>query len=144
MLSRGRAAARSFAAALLTSSASTPEGWTRRVTAGTVARATRNAEATMIGQLQQLQHHTTKAERAFRDLSADDALRALYIDFEGEKDHPPVLLGVHRRGRGPRPYVHAYFVDEAFDALGRTPLSLDAAIERVVRRAEARDRKIVA
>ena len=33
-------------------------------------------------------------------LTAAEALRALYIDFEGGKDQPPVLLGVHRRGRG--------------------------------------------
>jgi hypothetical protein len=91
-----------------------------------------------------VKHHTTKADRVFRNLSADEALRALYIDFEGEKDRSPVLLGVHRRGRGSRPYVHAYVVDEAFAAFGDTALSLHDAIERVVRRAEARDRKIVA
>jgi hypothetical protein len=91
-----------------------------------------------------VKHHTTKADRVFRNLSADEALRALYIDFEGEKDRSPVLLGVHRRGRGPRPYVHAYFVDEAFAVFGDTALSPHDAIARVVRRAEARDRKIVA
>ena len=86
----------------------------------------------------------SKAERAFRDLSAAEALRALYIDFEGEKDRPPVLLGAHRRGRGPRPYVHAYLVDEAFAVFGDTALTLHGAIQRIVGRAEARDRTIVA
>jgi len=33
-------------------------------------------------------------------LSTADVRRALYIDFEGNKDQPPVLLGVHRVGRG--------------------------------------------
>ena len=38
----------------------------------------------------------------FKRLTEAEALRALYIDFEGEKGKPPVLLGVHRRGRGAR------------------------------------------
>jgi hypothetical protein len=88
--------------------------------------------------------HSIRSGRPYRDLSADEALRALYIDFEGEKDHPPVLLGAHRRGRGPRPYVHAYVIDEAFAVFGDTALKLQDAIERIVGRAEARDRQIVA
>jgi hypothetical protein len=42
----------------------------------------------------------------FKRLSAAEARRAPYIDFEGQKDEPPVLLGVHRSGRGARPLVH--------------------------------------
>ena len=40
----------------------------------------------------------TDHARPFRHLTEAEALRALYVDFEGEKDRPPVLLGVHRRG----------------------------------------------
>jgi hypothetical protein len=47
----------------------------------------------------------TEPGDGFKRLSAAEALRALYIDFEGEKDKPPVIVGVHRRGRGARPFV---------------------------------------
>src|SRR3954451_6800193 len=77
-------------------------------------------------------------------LSAADALRALYIDFEGNKDQPPVLLGVHRRGRGDRPYVQQDVVDPLFAGLVTRYIPLVDAIENVVRRAEHGDRRIVA
>lgn len=35
----------------------------------------------------------TDPANAFKGLSAAEALRALYIDFEGEKDKLPILLG---------------------------------------------------
>ena len=82
--------------------------------------------------------------RSFRHLSAAEALRALYVDFEGPKDQPPVLLGVHRRGRGARPWVHQVALDDAFSTLGIEVRSLSGAIEVVVRRAERGDRRIVA
>lgn len=41
----------------------------------------------------------TDPANAFKRLSAPEALRALYIDVEGRKDQPPVLLGVLRRDR---------------------------------------------
>jgi hypothetical protein len=85
----------------------------------------------------------TERTRPFRRLSAAEALRALYIDFEGEKDEAPVLLGVHRRGRGARPFVHQDVLDEAFANLGAPAISLHQAVEKVVRRAERRDRRIV-
>lgn len=47
----------------------------------------------------------TDQARAFKRLSTAEALRALYIDFEGQKGQPSVLLGVHRRGRGESPFV---------------------------------------
>ncbi|MDP2349697.1 MAG: hypothetical protein Q8M74_00895, partial [Chloroflexota bacterium] len=59
----------------------------------------------------------TDRARRFDRLSAAEALRALYIDFEGGKDQLPVLLGVHRRGRGARPYVQQDVVDETFAGL---------------------------
>jgi hypothetical protein len=80
---------------------------------------------------------------AFKRLSASEALRALYIDFEGEKDKPPVLLGVHRRGRGARPFVYVDVVDETFARLAASSRSLHDAVATVVRRAEHGDRRIV-
>lgn len=80
---------------------------------------------------------------AFKRLSTAEALRALYIDFEGEKDKPPVLLGVHRRGHGARPFVHVDVVDETFSGLAASSRSLREAVTSVVQRAEHGDRRIV-
>ena len=85
----------------------------------------------------------TEASKTSKRLTAAEALRALYIDFEGRKDEPPVLLGVHRRGRGSRPYVQQDVVDEAFAGLVPRYLPLHGAIENVVRRAEHGNRRIV-
>jgi hypothetical protein len=81
---------------------------------------------------------------AFARLTDTEALRALYIDFEGEKDRPPVLLGVHRRGHGDRPHVQAHIVDRAFGIFGTAPITLGDAVLNVVQRAEHGDRRIVA
>ena len=81
--------------------------------------------------------------KSFKQLSATEALRALYIDFEGRKDEAPVLLGVHRRGRGSRPYVQQDVVDEVFEGLVPRYLPLRDCVENVVRRAEHGDRRIV-
>jgi hypothetical protein len=82
--------------------------------------------------------------RHFKLLSAIEARRALYIDFEGEKDKPPVLLGVLRRpGRGPEPSVHQVVVDREFDVAGPNARELRDAVEVVVMRAEHGDRRIV-
>ena len=83
--------------------------------------------------------HATSTKR----LSAAEALRALYIDFEGRKDEAPVLLGVHRRGRGSRPNVQQDVVDETFAGLVPRYLPLREAVGNVVRRAEHGDRRIV-
>ena len=80
---------------------------------------------------------------AARRLTDAEALRALYVDFEGRKDEPPVLLGVHRRGRGPHPYVQQDVVDPVFAGLVPRYLPLRDAVENVVRRAEHGDRRIV-
>ena len=85
----------------------------------------------------------TDRGRSFRRLSAEEALRALYVDFEGGKDQPPVLLGVHRRGRGARPYVQQDVVDAVFAGLVPRYLPLHDCVENVVRRAEHGDRRIV-
>ncbi len=86
----------------------------------------------------------TDRAHPFGRLSAAEALRALYIDFEGGKDRPPVLLGIHRRGRGSRPYVQQDVVDETFAGLVPRYLPLHDAVENTVRRAEKGDRRIVA
>jgi hypothetical protein len=82
--------------------------------------------------------------KPFERLTESEALRALYIDFEGEKGKPPVLLGVFRRGRGKRPHVQHHVLDEALGPIGDgTATTLHGAIDDVVRRAEKRDRRIV-
>jgi hypothetical protein len=86
---------------------------------------------------------TTTDRSSFERLSAAEALRALYIDFEGEKDKTPVLLGVLRRGQGARPYVHSHILDRDFAAFARVT-SLHDAVLNVVMRAEKGDRRIVA
>ncbi len=80
----------------------------------------------------------------FNRLSALEAGRALYIDFEGEKDKPPVLLGVlRRRGRAAEPSVHQDIVDREFEAAGPNARELRHAVEVVVMRGERGDRRIV-
>ncbi len=79
----------------------------------------------------------------FKRLTEAEALRALYIDFEGEEDKPPVLLGVHRRGRGARPYVQQDILDDGFAGLGESTMTLRAAVTKVLQRAERRDCRIV-
>jgi hypothetical protein len=80
---------------------------------------------------------------SFERMTSAEALRALYIDFEGEKDKPPVFLGVHRRGRTARPYVHSHILDPDFAALS-VVTSLHEAVLNLVMRAEKGDRRIVA
>ena len=77
-------------------------------------------------------------------LRAADALRALYIDFEGNKGQPPVLLGVHRVGRGQHPHVQQDVTDPAFEGLVPRYLPLLDAVRNVVVRAEKNGRLIVA
>jgi len=86
----------------------------------------------------------TDLSRGFKRLSADEASKALYIDFEGEKDKAPVLLGTLRRpGGGPTPFVYQEVLDPTFEGFGLAVLSLRAAVGKVVVRAEARDCRIV-
>lgn len=82
-------------------------------------------------------------------LAPEAARRALYIDFEGRKDRPPILLGCTRRSR-----VHGdlsvwqAITDPRFESLARADglelLTLADAVERILVRAEAKDRLIVA
>jgi len=87
---------------------------------------------------------TPSSQPAFKRLSEAEARRALYIDFEGEKDKPPVLLGVLRhRGRGAEPYVLQVVVDSDFEPAGPSVRGFREAVEIVVLRAEHGDRRIV-
>lgn len=83
--------------------------------------------------------------RTFDRLTADEARRALYIDFEGGKDQAPVLLGTMRvRGRSPEPIVHQVVVDPTFAPAGPGFRTFHDAIETLVQRAEHKKRRIVA
>ena len=82
-------------------------------------------------------------------LTAEDAVRALYVDFEGNRDKPPILLGCTRKFSGDPAHVVTHVVtDPAFAPLaaadGLESVSLADAVERILQRAEARDRRIVA
>jgi len=85
-------------------------------------------------------------DRTLRRLTREEAQRALYIDFEGRKDAPPVLLGTSRRVGAGR--VHQYLTDPRFASIGDVDglevMSLADAVERIIQRAEKRDRLIVA
>ena len=82
-------------------------------------------------------------------ITPDEARRALYIDFEGRKDGPPVLLGCTTKSR-----VRSHLsVWQAVTEPRLTPLAvadgiesmaLAEAVERILRRAERKDRLIVA
>ena len=83
--------------------------------------------------------------KPFARLSAGEAEDALYVDFEGLTSRPPVLLGtLHRRGRGEEPFVHQVVLDPLFAPMGPELRPAREAVEMLVRRAEARDRRIVA
>lgn len=79
----------------------------------------------------------TDLRTAFKRLSGAEALRTLYIDFEGEKNKPPILLGVLRRpGSGSTPFVHQGVVDKTFSGLVPAFMSLHDAVAKAVVRAE--------
>ena len=86
------------------------------------------------------------ADRSKRRLTPAEATRALYIDFEGRKDHPPALLGATHFASARR--VHQYVTDPHFASIARDEelevMSLSDAVERIIQRAERRDRLIVA
>ena len=98
---------------------------------------------------------TAQGRRRHDRLSGDEASRAIYIDFEGlgrrlgpdgRRAAPaPVLLGVHTRGRGWRTSgVQQWTLQPAFAGMSDRHGDLSSAISHLVRRAERRDRRIVA
>jgi hypothetical protein len=87
--------------------------------------------------------------RRSTSLSASEAIRALYIDFEGRKDRPPVLLGCTRRSRlREAQHVWQAVTDLRFAEVARRSgiecMTLSDAVERILQRAERADRMIVA
>jgi hypothetical protein len=83
------------------------------------------------------------------ELRPEQATRALYIDFEGQIERPPVLLGCARRsGPDQIPRMWQAVTDRLFEPLAREDgaecLDLSDAVERILQRAEKRDRLIVA
>jgi hypothetical protein len=88
----------------------------------------------------------TVANKASKRLSPAEAENALYIDFEGRKDKPPVLLGATHRKHAMA--VYQYLTDPRYAALGEPNglqvLTLSEAVLRIIQRAEANDRLIVA
>ena len=85
------------------------------------------------------------ARRRLSRLTAEEAADALYVDFEGLTDRPPVLLGtLHRPGRSEQPRVHQVVLDPLLAPLGGEVRPGRQAIAVLVVRAEARDRRIVA
>ena len=90
------------------------------------------------------------AGSTWAEVTLDSLKRALYIDFEGQKDKSPVLLGcATRSGRASTsPPAWQYITDPTFEPLAIAGdmelLALPGAIERILQRAEAKDRLIVA
>ena len=79
-------------------------------------------------------HH--EMSKQFRQMTAAEARTAFYVDFEGEKEAPPVLVGILRK------HTQQYVVDPAFRPLGPAYLELRQAVTTVVTRAEKQDRRI--
>lgn len=82
-------------------------------------------------------------------LTPKQARRALYVDFEGRMKSAPVLLGCTRKsGIKAIPMVWQAVTDRHFESLaghdGIEMLELADAVERILQRAEARNRLIVA
>jgi hypothetical protein len=83
------------------------------------------------------------------DLTPEQAMRAFYVDFEGQTDQPPILLGCTRRsGEDQLHRVRQVITDPAFAPLAQADglelLSLGDAVLRILQRAEKGDRLIVA
>ena len=75
--------------------------------------------------------------RQHRQMTPLEARTAFYIDFEGGKDAPPVLIGILRK------HTQQYLVEPAFRDLGPAHLELRQAVAMVVTRAEKQQRRIV-
>jgi hypothetical protein len=76
--------------------------------------------------------------KQFKQMTALEARTAFYLDFEGGKEQPPVLVGYLRKE-----HVQQYVVDRAFQPAGPGYLELRQAIKTVLTRAQKQDRRIV-
>jgi len=74
--------------------------------------------------------------KQFKQMTAAEARTAFYVDFEGAKDAPPVLIGTLRK------HTQQYVVDSVFRPLGPGYLELRQAVATVVTRAEKQDRRV--
>lgn len=74
--------------------------------------------------------------KQFKQMTAAEARTAFYVDFEGAKAAPPVLIGILRK------HTQQYVVDPAFRPLGPAYLELRQAVATVLTRAEKQDRRI--
>ena len=75
--------------------------------------------------------------KQFKQMTPLEARTAFYVDFEGGKDAPPVLIGVLRK------HTQQYVVEPAFEGLGPDYRELRVAVSTVVTRAEKQGRRIV-
>ena len=74
--------------------------------------------------------------KQFKQMTEIEARQAIYIDFEGGKDEPPVFIGIMRK------HVQQYVLDRAFKPAGPEYVELRRAIATIVSRAEKQDRRI--
>ena len=74
--------------------------------------------------------------KQFKQMTAAEARTAFYVDFEGGKDAPPVLMGILRK------HTQQYVVEPVFRPLGPAYLELRQAVATVVTRAEKQARRI--
>jgi len=75
--------------------------------------------------------------KQFKQMTETEARQAIYIDFEGGKDEPPVLLGVLRAA------VQQYVVDKTFTPAGPRYREPREAIRATVDKAQRLKRRIV-
>ena len=82
----------------------------------------------------------------YKQLSSDEASRALYVDFERSQGSPPILLGRTRRTQPTK--VWQVITDDGFNSIGTAEsvpvMSLSEAVGSLVAMANRRDRRIVA
>jgi hypothetical protein len=81
-----------------------------------------------------------------RALMTDEARRAMYVDFEGRKEQPPVLLGMvagDERAERLRQVVLEPRFTPAAERWGLDLMPVAKIVEEVVRRAEQEDRLLV-
>src|SRR4029079_12436367 len=88
-------------------------------------------------------------QKHWKQLTPEEASRALYIDFEGQQDKPPVLLGVTRWSKPTQlRLVNQVICGERFAPLaqvgGLAQETLRHSRRDVLLRAKAHDRRIVA
>lgn len=101
-------------------------------------------EPSILGTNELAGRSASSSKSAFKRLTAAEAERALYVDFEGQTDKAPVLLGIlRRRGKGNEPSAFQLVVDPEFEGAGPALRGLRDAVDVLVLRAESGNRRIV-